>query len=218
MEYAFGYRGEIKCLVCTMTNESINSYVYNMTTGNDIRGVINPIYEVDEYGRKKLVYNLKNKCLFKDYVKYYGGMEEKREIVEGIEHLWEELECYMLDDTFFIWDFNYLYVDCITGEPYVICLAANTPTSGHLDRERYICNLEKFFRAEETINSTYCENAEVVSAEQKKSYSIKKMKKQDGKSEKKYCALEDKKTAGEKAKVVKVVKLKKETPGYVIPS
>lgn len=208
MEFTYDYRNGVSCLVCTLTNEPINSYVYNMTANNNIPNIIKPVCELDAEGHLSLVYDLKDKCLFTDYAAYYGDKESKEKIVSGIKRIWDEMREYMLDDAYFIWDCNYVYVDCITGEPYVVCVAAETSVCEALDKEKYLKYLKQYFSAQagttEILTTNDIAEAEQIVKKSKKAKKIEKCKKK--------CVNK------RNAKVIKIVKLKNENPSYVIPA
>ncbi len=135
MEYSYEYRDDSCVLVCKLDKETISTYIYYMLAENNIENIIRPVYEQGEDGYERLVYNLENRCTLNDYMTYYGN--DKR-VCDGVKKAWSELDSYMIDDRFCMWDLNYVYVDCETGKPGIICLPVESYISDAIDRTWYI--------------------------------------------------------------------------------
>lgn len=144
MEYYYENRNNSCTLVCRLTEETMNNYVYYMMKSNSLSNIIQPVYEQGEDGYERLVYNLEGKCTLNDYIAYYSSADRLKKLYDGLKRAWSELDSYMIDDRYCIWDFNYVYVDCITGEPYIICLAIESYVSEPLDRDGYLGYIERY--------------------------------------------------------------------------
>lgn len=173
MEYNYEYRENVCALVCKLTDETINSYVYYMLANNNISNVIKPVYEQGEDGYERLVYRLDGMCTLQDYMQSISnmqylsdgsGLEERLQIIyNGLKNLWAELDSYMVDDRYCIWDFNYVYVDCTTGEPYIVCLATDNYVSDRMERDTYLNYIAQYTGIQESYVDTYEEEDEYES-------------------------------------------------------
>lgn len=141
MEYTYEYRDNVCSLVCRFTDETINNYIYYMLNGNKMTNILKPEYEQGEDGYERLVYRLPGMCSLNDYVAYYGSDDRLNRLCEGIKKAWSELDSYMIDSRYCIWDFNYIYVNCETGEPNIVCLATDGYVSSSFSRDEYLCCL-----------------------------------------------------------------------------
>ena len=109
MDYTYEYRNNDCALVCSLTEERIDDFSYRMLKGNQISNIICPSYEQGEDGYERLVYELKGKCTLIDYLAYYNSIDRINILCDGIKRAWSELESYMIDNRFCIWDINYVY-------------------------------------------------------------------------------------------------------------
>lgn len=226
MNYSYEYRDGSCYLVCTLTNEVVNNYVFYMLMNNNVSNVIRPIYEQGEDGYERLVYCLKGMCSLSDYITYYCSRDEINLLCDGIKKAWSEIDEYMLDERYCIWDFNYVYVDCITGEPYVICMATDAYMGEPLDRAAYLNCIAEHIGAQERNDDILMDwDSEIYEDvldepyhETKKWVSKAEAGMQRSKRKKDNRKNTKEKSGRRKAKVVKVVRVKKEMPCYIIPT
>lgn len=138
MVYSYEYRDGACALICKLENETVNGYVYHMVNGNNLSNVICPVYEKGADGYERLVYRIPDMCTLKDYLAYYGSSDRLGRLFDGIKRAWAELDSYMIDYRYCLWNYNFVYVNYVTGEPYVICVATNAFVSNSFTRDWYL--------------------------------------------------------------------------------
>lgn len=218
MKYYYEYRNDICSLICELQDETINNYTLMMLQNNNIKNVVRPIYEQGEDGYERLVYPLGGVCTLTDFLASNIDVQIKSRLVDGFRRIWAGLDAYSIDERHCIWNFDYIYVDYNTGEPYVACVTANTYVSENLDREMFedyitssidgdriwysdvLCADEEFDRYEAFRQTSDNEELKTTKTKEK----TKKIRQQ---------ATESKSDR----KVVVMKKVKRERPQYVIP-
>ncbi len=123
--FKFETQGANANLVYVMSEtESLDSLCLGMISNNKIKGVIPVVFsQMDE--NVYLKYNVSGKIPLSEYFKGNVSKKKMLNVLSGISAAIMVSEEYMIDQSYFVLDAGYIFVDSISEELNMVCLPVN---------------------------------------------------------------------------------------------
>lgn len=126
-EFVFESQGVKNYLVYTLpAGEVLDSMTLGMLTNNKIAGLA-PTHFMQMNADRFVKYDISSKISVTDY--FAGSVSKKKllHVLEGVSKALLSAEEYMLDESCFVLDTNYIYIDVSSLEVNLICLPTSNP-------------------------------------------------------------------------------------------
>lgn len=128
-------------LVCHMESEVLHDFTYPMIGFNQIFGLIKPVYQKRGEDYRRLVYDVTNCMTVKDYLEYCGNDEVMEMTYQYIMAIKNSIARYGISERSCMWDINYMYINCYTGDIFVVCVPVDSYVSYSVPEYKLRSNL-----------------------------------------------------------------------------